>query len=79
LSVNSNFYGDIHNQGHNMVSLIHDPDNRYMEAAGVMGDTATAMRDPFFYRWHAFIDDVFNDYKKTLPPYSKDELAFDGE
>lgn len=35
-----------------------------------MGDSATAMRDPVFYRWHAFIDDVFQEFKQTLPTYT---------
>lgn len=34
-----------------------------------MGDSATAMRDPIFYRWHATIDDMFQEHKSTLPPY----------
>lgn len=36
-----------------------------------MGDSATAMRDPIFYRWHAYIDDLFQEYKATLPRYSE--------
>lgn len=28
------------------------------------------MRDPVFYRWHAFIDDVFQEHKQSLPEYS---------
>ena len=36
----------------------------------MMGDTATAMRDPVFYRWHAFIDDIFQEHKNTLPRYT---------
>lgn len=35
-----------------------------------MGDSATAMRDPIFYRWHAYIDDIFQEYKSTLQPYN---------
>ncbi|XP_043262252.1 LOW QUALITY PROTEIN: phenoloxidase 1-like [Colletes gigas] len=57
LSPNSNVYGDLHNLGHTAISYCHDPDARYLEWAGVMGDSATAMRDPIFYRWHAFVDE----------------------
>lgn len=32
------------------------------------------MRDPIFYRWHAFVDDVFQDYKATLPRYGEDRV-----
>lgn len=35
-----------------------------------MGDSATAMRDPIFYRWHAYIDDIFQEFKSTIPSYS---------
>lgn len=42
---------------------------------GVMGDNRTAMRDPLFYRWHTFIDDVFVEHKKLLPPYTEDQVC----
>lgn len=35
-----------------------------------MGEPATAMRDPVFYRFHAFTDDVFLEHKNTLPEYN---------
>lgn len=35
-----------------------------------MGDTAINMRDPIFYRWHSYIDDIFHEYKATIPGYS---------
>lgn len=41
----------------------------------MMGDSATAMRDPVFYRWHGFIDDLFQQYKRTLPPYSQPQVS----
>ncbi|PSN38098.1 Phenoloxidase subunit 1 [Blattella germanica] len=40
-----------------------------LETFSTIGDPATAMRDPIFYRWHAFVDDVFQEHKATLPPY----------
>ncbi|GFY67428.1 hemocyanin B chain [Trichonephila inaurata madagascariensis] len=75
-SVNVPFYGSLHNWGHVLMAAAHDPDGRYKLNPGVMDDTATALRDPIFYRWHRFIDDLFQEYKKTLPPYTKDELSF---
>ncbi|VVC24126.1 Hypothetical protein CINCED_3A001218 [Cinara cedri] len=77
LSVNPFLYGSLHNNGHNAISYIHDPDNRYLENYGVMGDSATAMRDPIFYRWHAYIDDIFTEFKSTLPGYTVQNLNFD--
>jgi len=35
-----------------------------------MGDSATAMRDPIFYRWHAYIDDISQEFKATIPSYT---------
>lgn len=78
ISPNRAFYGDIHNYGHVFLSYIHDPDHRHLESFGVIGDSTTAMRDPIFYRWHAFIDDVFQQFKATLPRYSVNQLNYDG-
>lgn len=50
LSPNKLLYGDLHNQGHNLIAFVHDPDQKYLEEFGVMGDVTTAMRDPIFYR-----------------------------
>ncbi|XP_025414834.1 phenoloxidase 1-like [Sipha flava] len=77
LSQNPNLYGSLHNQGHNAISYIHDPDGRYLEKFGVMGDSATAMRDPIFYRWHAYIDDIFQEFKSTIPSYPVQNLTFE--
>lgn len=49
LSPNRQLYGDLHNMGHVFISYSHDPDHRHLESFGVMGDSATAMRDPIFY------------------------------
>lgn len=35
-----------------------------------MGDSSTAMRDPVFYRWHSYIDDIFQEFKATIPRYT---------
>nr|P14750.3 RecName: Full=Hemocyanin A chain; Short=HcA [Aphonopelma sp.]CAA34771.1 unnamed protein product [Aphonopelma sp.] len=75
-SKNRGYYGSLHNWGHVMMAYIHDPDGRFRETPGVMTDTATSLRDPIFYRYHRFIDNVFQEYKKTLPVYSKDNLDF---
>jgi hypothetical protein len=36
------------------------------------------MRDPIFYKWHAYIDDIFQAHKVTLAPYTVDQLNFPG-
>lgn len=75
LSPNRALYGDLHNMGHVFLSYIHDPDHRHLESFGVIGDSATAMRDPIFYRWHAFVDDVFQQHKGTLPRYDTNRVS----
>jgi hypothetical protein len=64
--------------GHMIISYQHDPDHRHLESFGVIGDNTTAMRDPVFYRWHAFVDDVFDAHKKKLNPYTEQQLSFPG-
>lgn len=79
LSVNRQLYGNLHSEGHNVIAYSHDPEGLYLEDYGVMGDVATAMRDPAFYRWHAFIDSVFLRHKNTLPAYNAAKhLAYEG-
>ncbi|XP_058055846.1 phenoloxidase 8-like [Anopheles bellator] len=76
LSINFNFYGDYHQNGHVMLGYIHDPDASYLEGVGVMGDLTTTMRDPIFYRWHQHIDEIFVRHKQRLPAYTHSELDF---
>ncbi|XP_069169114.1 LOW QUALITY PROTEIN: phenoloxidase 2 [Procambarus clarkii] len=78
LSPNFLFYGDLHNIGHLMLAFCHDSDNAHREEMGVVGDNTTAMRDPVFYRWHKFVDDVFQEYKLTQPPYTMEDLTLPG-
>ncbi|XP_077295280.1 phenoloxidase subunit 2-like isoform X2 [Arctopsyche grandis] len=77
LSPNANFYGDFHNSGHLFTAYVHDPDNKYLELFGVMADEATTMRDPFFYRWHAQIDNIFQKFKSSaaVQPYNRAQLT----
>ncbi|KAJ9594577.1 hypothetical protein L9F63_027445 [Diploptera punctata] len=78
LSPNQNLYGDLHNLIHVLIGLCHDPDARNLETFSTIGDPATAMRDPIFYRLHAFVDDVFQEHKATLPPYETNRLNYNG-
>jgi len=45
------------------------------ETFSIMGEPATAMRDPIFYRFHAFTDDIFLEHKNTLPEYSLQQVG----
>ncbi|XP_053676143.1 phenoloxidase 8 [Anopheles nili] len=78
LTPNRQLYGSLHNMGHNVISYVHDPDYRYLEDYGVMGDVTTAMRDPIFYRWHGMIDGVFRRHKELLTPYTAAQLGNPG-
>ncbi|XP_055605244.1 phenoloxidase 8-like [Uranotaenia lowii] len=69
-------YGDFHNLGHVLLAAIHDPRATYLESFGIMGDTTTACRDPIFFRWHTFVDDVFRRHKNRLVPYTASELSY---
>lgn len=75
ISPNRELYGDFHNMCHVFISYAHDPDHRHLESFGVMGDTATAMRDPIFYLLHANIDDMFQEHKETLTPYTRAQVS----
>lgn len=78
MSINRKLYGSLHNSGHDIISFTHDPDGRHLEDMGVLGSTATAMRDPVFYRWHTFIDSIFLHFKRSLPEYPREQLEFRG-
>lgn len=75
LSVNRKFYGDIANIGHALIAYCHDPDNLFLQSCGIMGDPATCMRDPLFYRWHAYLTRIVQLHKSQLPNYTKDEVT----
>lgn len=76
LSVNPQLYGDYHNMGHVVLSYPHDPDQRYLESFSPVGDPSTSMRDPLFYRFHQYVDDLFQEHKTRLNPYTVQELGY---
>lgn len=61
---NYQVYGNHHNDGH-----IHFMAWNNQAPYGVMGQTATAVRDPVFLRWHKEVDSVYQTYQNTLAPY----------
>ena len=36
------------------------------------------MRDPIFYRWHAWVDEIFQTHKMSLAPYTAQQLTYPG-
>nr|CAR85696.1 hemocyanin subunit type 2 [Hierodula membranacea] len=75
-SVNPAFYGQLHNDGHVMLSKVTDPKLRYGLPPGVMEHFETATRDPAFFRLHKHVDNLFKMHKDFLPPYQTHELLF---
>ncbi|HKF36641.1 MAG TPA: tyrosinase family protein [Ktedonobacteraceae bacterium] len=61
---NFQVYGNHHNIGHLHFMLF---DN--VNPIGVMGTTATAIRDPVFFRWHKHVDALFQALQQNLAPY----------
>ncbi|MFN6516195.1 MAG: tyrosinase family protein [Nostoc sp. CreGUA01] len=57
-------YGNHHNDGHIHLMLF---DN--ITPFGVMAETATAVRDPIFWRWHKHVDSIFHTWKEQQPPH----------
>lgn len=61
---NFRIYGNHHNDGH-----IHFMAWNNRQPYGVMGQTATALRDPVFWRWHKEVDSVFQAFQNVQRPY----------
>ena len=77
-SVNRTLYGNIHNHGHLMIANATDPCGMYNIRPGPMHWDQSAPRDPVFYRWHKFIDNLFEEHRKNLEPHTVKELEFPG-
>ena len=73
-SVNPEYYGSLHNMGHVVISMMNDPDRRYGIHKGPMYQQYTAARDPVFFRWHKFIDSIFEAWRQQLKPRSLDSF-----
>lgn len=60
-------YGNHHNDGHIHTGAWNDYDPKMQ--VGPMWSTATALRDPFFWRWHKEVDAAFATHRDRLEPY----------
>ena len=63
------YYGSLHNMGHGVFASIGQPRGQ----SSYMNSTATAVRDPIFFRWHRRIDTYIEKFNNTLST----ELAMD--
>ena len=61
-------YGNVHNMGH---MIIASSSNNSL--FGVMAQTATAVRDPVFFRWHKNIDNFSFSWQDSRKPESFDD------
>jgi len=77
-SPNIQYYGALHNNAHVLLGRQSDPKGKYNLPPSVMEHFETATRDPAFFRLHKYMDGIFKSHKDTLPPYTKEELAFEG-
>ncbi|KAG5668816.1 hypothetical protein PVAND_016739 [Polypedilum vanderplanki] len=78
LNPNPDYYGDLHNMLHMVLSYQHDPDHRHLESFSVIGESSVAMRDPVFYRLHQYVDDIFQQFMEKLTPYTAQQLTYPG-
>jgi len=60
-----------HGFGHVITAFVMAPDGG--GEPGDIGDTATAIRDPFFWRWHRHIDDANFALQERLEPFTFDD------
>ena len=60
-----------HGFGHVITAFVMAPDGG--GDPGDIGDTATAIRDPFFWRWHRHIDDANFALQEQLEPFAFDD------
>jgi hypothetical protein len=59
-------YPGTHNFGHGFISDLSE-ENERGERVGVMATTRTAIRDPVFWRWHKYVDDLNFAWQETQP------------
>jgi len=63
-SVSRSYYGNHHGFGHVLIGLV------IPNAQGVILNTATAIRDPAFWRWHRHIDDINFRHQERAAPHN---------
>merc|ERR1711942_481998 len=77
-SPNPVYYGALHNTAHIVLGRQGDPKGKFKQPPGVMEHFETATRDPSFFRLHKYMNNIFKEFKDRLPPYTYDELNFEG-
>merc|ERR1719370_1844376 len=68
----------LNDQGIVVLGRQGDPKGKFKQPPGVMEHFETATRDPAFFRLHKYMNNIFKEFKDRLPPYTYDELNFEG-
>ncbi|MDB2439450.1 hypothetical protein N9W89_12110 [Hellea sp.] len=78
-NINAQRYGWHHGMGHVFTAQIN---SQGPQDFGVMYHTSTAIRDPFFWRWHKNVDTFNEDYQNSQPSHdfsdAPEGISFDG-
>jgi len=69
--VRNDVYGNFHGTGHLAIGEMD-------AGAGVMFDTATAIRDPVFWRWHREVDNLHFEWQESLDEHRFEDDAPEG-
>merc|ERR1712033_153319 len=77
-SVNPVYYGSLHNTAHIVLGRQGDPKGKFKMPPGVMEHFETATRGPSFFRLHKYMNNIFKEFKDRLPPYTYDDLNWEG-
>merc|ERR1712121_82018 len=77
-SPNPVYYGALHNTAHIVLGRQGDPKGKFKQPPGVMEHFETATRDPSFFRLHKYMNNIFKEFKDRLPPYTFDDLNWEG-
>jgi len=77
-SVNSYYYGALHNTAHMVLGRQGDPHGKFKLPPGVMEHFETATRDPAFFRLHKYMNNIFKEFKDRLSPYTKEDFLWEG-
>lgn len=77
-SVNPDYYGSLLEYTLKLLGHIVDPYHENNVAPSALENFQSMLRDPMFYRIYGRVEKLFNIYKKKLPAYTKEMLAFPG-
>ncbi|CAL4158173.1 unnamed protein product, partial [Meganyctiphanes norvegica] len=79
--INETRYGvqGLHNMGHNYLDEIgcSRTKEKGKKKSGILTTTDAVARDPLFWRWHKFFNDLYEKHKATLKQYSKNKLILE--